>query len=149
MDFESAKINAEKKLKVADHLLGTTYSFVKDPKLLLSVIDNLFQALDLAITTLVDFEKKTDNSIEKIDFFRRKIIPKYSLEREILDFYVELKDLLEFHKNSGMEFSAKEKFIMADNDYNLKSLKYEDVKNKYLLTKKYVNKIFDTLNKLI
>ncbi|MGV8151305.1 MAG: hypothetical protein ACP5NV_06280 [Candidatus Woesearchaeota archaeon] len=148
----STKAQAENKLKIADHLLSTTFAVIKDPKLLISVIDSLYQAMDYAIDSVVEFEKNF-KSLEyhgwdsKMDIFRRKIVTKYGLDPKIVDFTIDLKSTLEGHRKSGMEFTKKEKFVISDNDYNLKTLTYEDVKKKYVQAKLYVAQIFKIIDK--
>ncbi len=145
------RAQAENKLKIADHLLSTTFAIVKDPKLLVSVIDALYQAMDIAITAILDFEKNFKTlefkEHDKIEFFRRKIITKYGLDPKIVDFYADLKLTLESHRKSGVEFTKKEKFVISDNDYNLKTLTYEDVKKKYTSARSYVEQIFDIIKR--
>jgi hypothetical protein len=175
MSHNSIKAQAENKLKIADHLLSTTYTLVKDPKLLVSVIDALYTAMDLSINAILEFEmpeiaKKILNSqtisghdqkrtfdknfktpefkeSEKLELFRRKIVTKYALEPEMVDFYSELKTTLETHRKSDVEFTKKEKFVISDKEYNLKTLTYEDVKKKYASAKSYVNHIFKIIEK--
>lgn len=152
--FQAYKLNAEQKLKVADHLLSTTYSIVKEPKLLISVIENLFQALDLTITGLLEFEKnfRSIGSIgesfeSRIELFRRKIMSKYSISHEFIDFVTEIKSTLEQHKKSITEFTKKDKFVISDNEYNLKTLTEEDVKIRLQKAKQYINALFDITKK--
>lgn len=153
-DFESLRLDAEQKLKIADHLLSTTYSLVKEPKLLVSVTENLFHALELTITGLLEYEThfKTlgnyGNTFEaKIDMFRRKIVPKYGISHEFMDFVIELKSTVDEHKKSSVEFAKKEKYIISDNDYNLRTLTADDVKKKVQKTKKYVEELFELTTK--
>lgn len=145
------KAQVENKLKIADHLLSTTFAIVKDPKLLVSVIDALYQAMDIAITAILDFEKNFKTleykELDKIEFFRRKIITKYGLDPKIVDFYADLKLTLESHRKSGVEFTKKEKFVISDNDYNLKTLTYDDVKKKYASARSYVEQIFNIIKR--
>ena len=56
-DFAVLLREAEQKIKIADHLLSTTYPAVKEPKLLFSVIENIFRALDLTIVAVLTYEK--------------------------------------------------------------------------------------------
>ena len=148
----NALSQADSKLKIADHLLSTTYPFVKDPKLLVSVIDALFQAMELAIETAIEYEKNfktlqyTDFE-SKIEIFRRKVIPKYALDPKIIDFLLELKAILESHRKSGVEFTKKEKFVISDNDYNLKTLDFEDARKKYHAAKEYIGEISKIVSK--
>lgn len=151
MSHNTIKAQAENKLKIADHLLSTTYTLVKDPKLLVSVIDALYNAMDMSINAILEFEKNFKNieykDHEKIEFFRRKIVTKYALDSEMVDFYTELKSTLETHRKSDVEFTKKEKFVISDKEYNLKTLTYDDVKKKYNSAKSYVSQIFKIIEK--
>lgn len=172
--MNNLQAQAENKLKIADHLLGTTFALVKDPKLLVSVTDALFQALDLSIDAILDFEmpeiakRISDKAIsghdqkhaigknfksldymgaEKLEIFRRKIITKYGLPEHIVDFYLELKLTLDTHRKSDVEFTKKEKFVMSGDDYNLKTLTHDAVKKQYTQAKSYVEQIFRIIHK--
>lgn len=151
MDSHTLLDSSLNKLKIADHLLSTTYPIVRDPKLLVSVIENIFNAVENAIEALLAHEKNF-KSIEysadfssKIEMFRRKIMPKYSLESGIMQFATDLKSVLDEHKASKVEFTKKEKFVITDNDYNLKTLTYENVRSNYIKAKKYI----DSMSKII
>jgi hypothetical protein len=136
---------AEHKLKVADHLLSMTYPIVKDPKLLIGVIENLYEAMDESITAILEHEKLIDHNTvpeKKLELFRRKIITKHSLDPKILDFVNELKGILDDHKKSSVEFSKKGKFVISDDKYNLKTLTAEEVKPRVSHAKKYVGTLF-------
>jgi len=133
--FQTLSTQAMERLKVADHLAGTTYSLVKEPKLLVSVIENIFGAFDLAMNALLEHEKGSmhipehDPSFEsKMDLFRRKIATKYDIHNDVLDFIISLKKTLDSHKRSNVEFSKKNTFVISDDDYNLTTLNIEDVK---------------------
>ncbi len=149
MEFETLRNQALEKLNVADHLVGTTYSLVKEPKLLVSVIDNIFQALDLAVTAILEYEKSLkfisayDKTFEgKMEVFRRKVITKHGLKNEILDFIIEVKNTLDQHKKSTVEFRKKETYVISDNDYNLTTLKIEDVKKTLVKAKRTIEELF-------
>jgi len=146
--FQKLQSQAQEKLKVADHLVSTTYSLIKEPKLLVSVIENIFNALDLAMTALLEYEKNFKSIpeyktfTEKMEVFRRKIATKYNLNHDILSFIVDLKKTLDEHKKSSVEFTKKETFVISDNDYNLTTLKIEDVKKTLTNAKHYVEELF-------
>lgn len=152
MPQNTLRVQAENKLKIADHLLSTTFNIVKDPKLLISVVDTLYQAMDLAIDAMMEFEahyKKPDyRPEEKIEIFRRKVVSKHGLDPAIVDFYFELKNTVESHRKSGVEFTKKNAFVITDDDYNLKTLKYDDIKGKYAKARAYSQQMFDIIKKL-
>ena len=142
------KAKAEEKLKIADHLISTTYLLVKEPKLLISVIENIFNAFDLTLTALIEYEKELKsisssqsykNFDEKLELFRRKIVTKYGINTEILKFITEIKRTLDEHKKSNIEFTKKETFVISDNDYNIIKLEVEDVRKTLTKAKRYID----------
>jgi hypothetical protein len=146
--FKTLRAQALEKLKVADHLISTTYSLVKEPKLLVSVIENIYQALDLTITALLEYEKnfKTIPSYgqtfdDKIDIFRRKVATKYDIGNDVTDFMTQLKKTLNEHKKASVEFTKKETFVISDNNYNITTLKIEDVKKTFAKAKHHVDEL--------
>jgi len=146
--FQILRSQALEKLKVADHLISTTYSLVKEPKLLVSVIENIFQSLDLTMTALLDYEKNFKSIPDystfdsKMEIFRRKIATKYAISNDMIAFIIDLKKTLDEHKKSTVEFTKKETFVISDNNYNLTTLKVEDVKKTLLNAKHYVEELF-------
>ena len=84
---------------------------------------------------------------EKFEIFRRKLAPKHDISKELLGFITELKNTLEEHKKSSLEFAKKEKFVISDNDYNLRTLSVDEVKKKLVQTKKYVDELFALVKK--
>lgn len=148
MEFQTLRSQALEKLKIADHLVGTTYSLVKEPKLLVSVIDNIYQAFDLTLSALLEYEKNFkpipsyNQTFEgKMEIFRRKIVTKYDVSADVIDFILDVKKTLDEHKKSSVEFTKKETFVISDNNYNLTTLKIEDVKKILVKAKHYVEEL--------
>jgi len=150
--FQALSIQAVEKLKVADHLAGTTYSLVKEPKLLVSVIENIFSAFELSMNALFDHEKNSmhipeqNSSFEsRMDLFRRKIATKYDIGNDVLDFIIGLKKTLDEHKKSSVEFSKKNTLVISDNDYNLTTLNIDDIKKLLSQAKRHLEKLLNIL----
>lgn len=134
-DYMTLKKQAEEKLKIADHLLSTTYLVVKEPKLLVSVIENIFRAIDLSIVAVLAYEKHFKNipnygqTFEECsEMFRRKIMPKYSLSSEFLEFAQHMKEMVDEYKKTSTAFTKKQTFVIADNDFNVRLLTEPEVK---------------------
>jgi hypothetical protein len=151
--FQTLRAHALEKLKVADHLVSTTYSLVKEPKLLISVLENIFNALDLTITALIEYEKdlksipknssyNEKNFDEKMELFRRKIVTKYGINNNIIDFIFNIKKTLDEHKKSSVEFTKKETFVISDHNYNLIKIEIDDVKKTLTKAKRHVEELF-------
>ncbi|MGV8140883.1 MAG: hypothetical protein ACP5NW_00415 [Candidatus Woesearchaeota archaeon] len=149
MEFQTLKVQALEKLKVADHLVGTTYSLVREPKLLVSVVENICQALELTMQALIENEKRFVN-IPKyspdfnsiMELFRRKIATKYGIHSDVTNFIMDMKKTLDSHKKASVEFTKKETFVMSDNSYNLTTLNIDDVKKTLIQARKYVDELF-------
>ena len=149
MEFQTLKFQALEKLKVADHLVGTTYPLVREPKLLVSVIENICQALELTMQALIEYEQKLVN-IPKytpdyegiLEIFRRKIVTKYGIHTDVVSFIIDMKKTLESHKKASVEFTKKETFVMSDNDYRLTTLNIDDVKKTLAKAKRHVDELF-------
>jgi hypothetical protein len=148
MEFQTLRFQALEKLKVADHLVGMTYSLVKEPKLLVSVIENISQALELTVTALLEYERelkaipKYDDTFNgKMEMFRRKIMTKHNISNDVLDFILDVRKTLDDHKKSTVEFTKKDKFVISDNDYNIITLKVDDVKKTLSKAKHYVEEL--------
>jgi hypothetical protein len=149
MEFQTLRFQSLEKLKVADHLVDTTYSIVKEPRLLVSVIENISQALELAVTALLEYEKdikaisKYDDTFNgKMEIFRRKVMTKYGLSTEILDFITDIRNVLDSHKKSTTEFTKKDKLVISDNDYNITTLNIDSVKKTLAKAKHHVEVLF-------
>ena len=127
--YEILRAQSEEKLKIADHLIGTTYPLVREPKLLVSVIENISQSLDLAMASLLDYEKSfikipsySEDFESRLEVFRRKVATKYGIENDVLNFIVDLRRILDGHKKSSVEFTRKEKLVITDNNFNMETL---------------------------
>lgn len=150
--FQTLRIRALEKLNMADYLVSTTYSLVKEPKLLISVIEKLYAAFELTITALLEYEKNfkfipvySDNFDDRIDIFKRKIATKYEISNEIVDFIIRLKKTLDEHKKASVEFTKKETFVISDNNYNIITLNINEVKKNLTLSKKHMETLFSVI----
>jgi hypothetical protein len=147
--FQILQAQSIERLKVADHLVDTTYSMVQEPKLLVSVIENISVALELAITALIEYEKQskiipsyTSTFDGKLEIFRRKIMTTYDLPNEMLNFILNVKHAADEHKTSSVEFRKKDTYVISDNDYNLIKLDIDNVKKTLQKAKYTTNHLF-------
>jgi hypothetical protein len=137
-------LESHKSISVADHLLNTTYAVVKEPKLLISVIENLVLALEECVNTLLDYEgiylgTSEDDFDAKIEMFRQKVISKYDIDKEFIDFLKGLRQIISDHKESSVEFTKKDIFVISDNEFNIQTLNKDDVRIMLEKTKAYVD----------
>jgi hypothetical protein len=142
---------ARHRIKLADHMLTQTYPLVKDPKLLLAVIENTFLALTNAMGSVLYNERVykrippfVDNFENKFDIFRRKCAERYNIDREYLLMVREIKDIIVSHKTSPVEFARKDSFVICTESYRLKTITVEQLK-KYIEKSKEFVKITENI----
>lgn len=144
--FQELKEEAIKKLKTADHILTQTYPRVKDTRLLLAVVDNIFLSLTNAMSSLLYYERLSknvppfhDNFASKFNIFSTKIAQKYKIKEEYLEFLQEVKDIIIEHKKSPVEFSRKDSFVICSDNYDMKTVSEDKLKTYLSKTKSFVN----------
>jgi len=134
--FQELRDLANKKLQLADHIITMTFPTVKDPHLLLSSIENLFLALSYGMTSILYYEQLfkrvplfPDNFTSKFELFKDKCAKKYGIDAEQINMMKDLKDVIVAHKKSPMEFSRKEHFVICNENYRIRTISANEVKN--------------------
>ena len=152
--YKEAREKALNCIATADHLLTMTYPLVEDPKLLLSVVENIFLGLTNAMAALLYYERKykrippfQDNFHSKYNMFKMRIIDRYDINKNYLDFINEIKEIVLKNKKSPFTFTRKEKFVICSKDYKLETLKIKDIKNHLQKAKLFIHKITSIIGK--
>ena len=74
-----------------------------------------------------------DTFESKINIFKEKCVPRYSLDRNCILEIQDIKDIIVQHKKSPVEFKRGNKFIICYDNYKIKAISELDIK-------KYINK---------
>jgi len=135
-EFQKARDEAKKNIKIADHMLSVTYPLIKDPKLLLAIIENIFLAYTNAMNAIVYYDRLfkrippfQDSFESRFNVFRQRCLIKHNLPRNFATEIQELKDIITEHKNSPIEFSRNDKFVICSDNYRIKTISLNDIKN--------------------
>lgn len=151
-EFQLLRDKALQKIKVADHMLFMTYPLVKDPKLLLAIIENIYASLDSGMAALLHYERLfkrippfNDTFASRFEIFKNKMVEKHNLNPRYVKLIQEVKSLLSEHKKSPVEFAKKDKFIICSPTYNIKTIDIKLVKKYIFETKLFV----DNINKIV
>ena len=138
MEDKSFRIKTQKELLEAEHLLTVTYVMTKDQKIFLSIVMKLYDALDSAMNSFLGDELLSkDTFVSKLSKIRN-MDGKVKLSDDDFELFTLIKQLVEEHKKSPMEFARKEKFIIADDVYSLHTLTPEILKEYLLESKKII-----------
>ncbi len=126
---------ARKKAGVADHILTQTYPMVKDPKLLVAVLQNAFESVEAGIDALLLLERErkrippvAGDFTARFAGFTRHVAPLYELPDGFLRFVAELLETVREHKRSPVEFVRKQQYVICDDTYRLRTLNEEQLK---------------------
>jgi hypothetical protein len=129
---------AKKSLQLADHLLTGTYSLVKDPKVLLGVLANIYDAhkntIVCALSGKVIPLKTEKGQLEQFIHHFNSIITNEELQ-SVKTVYA----LMEEHKTSAVEFARKQKLVICDDHYGFQALSFDNLK-KHLQHAKSIQK---------
>ena len=152
--FQELRDQANKKLKLADHILTMTYPMVKDPRLLLSSIENLFLAFTYGMSSLLYYERLfkripqfPDNFAGKFDVFRDECSKRYNIDSEHLKIIQDIKEIIVSHKKSPMEFSRNDSLIICNGDYRMKTISANMIHNYVQKAKLFIKNISTIVSK--
>ncbi len=152
--YEELRDMAKKKIQIADHMLTMTYPMIKDPKLLLAVMENIFLALTNSIGSLLHYERNykrvppfQDTFVSKFSIFKQKCAARHSIDEEMVLMIQEIKDIILQHKKSPVEFTRNDSFVICSEDYKMKTISLEKMKDYISKSKIFVQNINNIINK--
>ncbi len=143
--FQELRGEARQKLKNADHLITMTYPMVMDNKLLMAAVENLHQALELSISSVLQYERLFkriapfhEEFPSKLNAFIQGIMPNYHIDKSYLKLIQDIDDLVKAHRKSPVEFARKDKFVIASESYELRQLTHQSVKDYLEKSKRFI-----------
>lgn len=152
--YEELREIARKKIQVADHMLTMTYPMVKDPKLLLAVMENVFLALTNSIGSLLYYERNykrvppfQDTFVSKFNVFRQKCVQRFNIAPETTLMIQEIKDIILQHKKSPVEFRRNDSFVICSEDYKMKTISIDKMRDYISKSKLFINQMNDIIGK--
>ena len=152
--FQELRDSASKKLQIADYVLTMTYPLVKDPKLLLSVVENLFLAYSYSISSLLHYERLfkrippfPDDFSSRLDLFVDRCMGRYDIDSENMKIIRDLKEIIVAHKKSPVEFSRKDSFVICDGNYQFRTISSSTVKGYVEKAKLFIKKASSIVGK--
>ena len=136
---------ATKAFHTADHLAYVSYPLLKDNKLLLAITQNLYLAGVNGLDAVLHYERmyKRLNIIpidveSKILLFETKIESKINVPG-VSKVIKDLRFITRHHRDSKMEFSRKEKFIICSEDYSMmKTIDIEMLKTYIVVMRSFI-----------
>lgn len=138
--YEARSKQARQDIKVADHMINVTYKFVDDPKILMTVIQRLMSSVENTMAAILYYERMykripafNDSFESMYNLFKARLTRRYQINVEYIKLIEELKEIIDKHKKSPVEFSRKDKFVICSEDYKMRVVTADKIKN-------YINK---------
>ncbi len=148
VDVNELREKAKKNITIADHMFYVTYNLFNDPKILIAILEHLFLSLSSAMSCLLYYDRYynripqfTGNFEEKFTFFRKKSAKTHKIDKEFIRLIKNIKEVIIAHKQSPVEFIRKNKFVICTNNYYMRTLSSDQVKENLIKTKSFINKI--------
>ena len=139
---------ANRLFKAADHIAYVTYPLVQDNKLIITVTENLSEALVKAMEAVLFYDRYykriapfPENFDSRFQIFRNKLVQRYNFDRNHLTIILNLRQLVRERKQAPMEFIRQDKYVIANQDYSkMKVITMEKLKSyinegKHFMTK--------------
>jgi hypothetical protein len=144
--FQELRENAKKKINIADHILTQTYPIIQDPKLLLAVLENIFLALTNGMGSILYYERLFkrippfhDNFDSKFNMFSARIVNRHKIDRKHSEMIRDVKSIIVQHRQSPIEFSRKDKLIICNDNYDMKTVSVDNIKEYVMMAKEFLN----------
>lgn len=138
---------AKESLNIADHLAYVTYPQVKEMKLLYLVIENLYRASSKAMDALLRYERLykripvVQGSFDyELELFKDSI-ERYAIDRHCVLLIQDLKSIVEARKRSPIEFARRDRFVICSDNYDMRVLDQQKVRNFVAETKEFIEKV--------
>ena len=109
--------SAKKEFKNASHMAYITASILKENRILIKILLNLYNSCMYLIKAFLIYESTNNktplykDSAKNFQLFVEKIAPKY-IKKEDLEAMINIIELAKKHQESSCEFVKREKFII-------------------------------------
>ncbi|PIY60565.1 hypothetical protein COY95_01115 [Candidatus Woesearchaeota archaeon CG_4_10_14_0_8_um_filter_47_5] len=152
--YEEALEKARRKLHIADHMVCVTYPLLRDNKLLVAALENLFLALTNSMGALLYYERLYkqvppfhDTFESKFNLFKLKMVRKYRFDTAYLPLMEEIKNIIIQHRKSPVEFARKDSFVICTDNYRTFTVTLVAIKGYIAKTKTFLEKIQSIVEK--
>ncbi len=142
---------ANKSFETADHLAYVTYPLLKEIKLVMTIAENLLNALVCGMDAFLAYERMykrihelPDDFNSRFEIFKNKIVPRYGIEREQVLLISDLKRIIDYRRKSPIEFVKRDKLFICSHDYKMQTISYDKIKDYIYKSKPF----FTTLNRV-
>jgi hypothetical protein len=138
-------------LKTADHMLYMTYPLVKEKRLLLKILNEVYSVVINIINAVLQYEylyKRITlykDSKSNLEVFQQECAPRYNITPQQITRIFEIFNLTEKHKKSPFEFVRNNKIVIMSNTLKTDTITADKLKEYILVTKDLLRKAETTI----
>jgi len=137
---------ARRSRKIADHMAYMTYPMMRDKRLLLKIVDEIYIALIGSMNAILQYEylKKrislSNDADQNLKLLFEKCSQRYGISNDDILSLREFFSLYLQHKKSPIEFQRKDKVVLMSDDFRTKVIDLEKIKKYIFLARKIEEK---------
>jgi len=153
MQHQLLSKKASSYFRTADHLTYVTYPLVNDLKLIPTILENINLALLSAMNAALEYERYykriaplPENFDSRYMIFEDKLINKYHIIKKEAQVIRQINQILNNYKNAPIEFSRKDKFVICNHEYRMKTVSMPEIKEFLSQTRTIIAKVSKVVN---
>ena len=146
--FDSYVATANKAFKIADHLVYVTFPVVRDNKLMATALEQLFVALQSGMAALLYYDAayKRISAFptmfdKQLQIFKQFTCIRYQIGDGVCVLIRDVADFVRNRRESPVEFSRKDTYVIASQTYRLTTLTAEKMKRFILGAKEFLERV--------
>ena len=143
---------AEKKLDIARHIIDLVFPSLKNPRLLLSAMENMFLSMNYAMNAVLEQELRNgmirdyhQNFMDRYTAFRMDCMRRLKFDKSATEKLLAFRTILLDHKESAVEFSRNGKLVICDESYGMNVISHTALKKDLSLVQGFFEKAKDVL----
>jgi hypothetical protein len=133
-------------LRNADNAIHKTFPLIQENKVMIVVMNNLFMSYNCAVLAILEHSLSKKNITRIPDSFDSRLIlleDKSSklmiVDESFIGLGMDLKGFVLAHRNSSIEFSRGEKYVLCDSEFKYKLLSIKMLTGLYAKTKLFID----------
>jgi hypothetical protein len=114
----------------------------------MTVTESLTESLNKAVEALLSYDRYYKRIMNlpqdfksKLEIFKMNCMPRYKISPVYSNLIQDLNELKDLRKTSKMEFTRKDKYVLTQDNFSIKTLNYQKVKEYLNLSKSFLEKI--------
>ena len=144
--FEELIENAKRHIRTADHITYVTFPLLKEKRLLLKVLDDMYLVMVSIINAILQYDyvyKRINlykSPLDNFDTFKRRCAKRFGITDEEINIIIEVFKIVNQHKNSPFEFMRKDKIVIMADNLHTETISIEKIKQYLAYTKSMLSK---------